>query len=125
MKSRITCLIGAGVALLSFTQFLFSLEYHRLIGIVIGVSLFLFGWKIGWTAYRRLTLFAGHAVLTVGCLVTAYSLYQIPFLETAPSFFEVLDMPLFWGLFTIAGGYCMITHGFCNCAIRLHDNKRK
>jgi len=121
MKAKITFFIGLAVAVLGAVQFAFSLDPVRLVSVAVGLFFLVFGWKIGWTAHRRFTILLGHLGLTIGCLVTAYSLYQMPFLPKAPTLVEVLDLPLFWGLFTVCGGYCMITHGHCSCAIQMHD----
>jgi len=104
-----------------------SFESSRIIGLLIGLFFIVWGWKIGWTQRRNLTLLVGHIAMTIGSLVVAWSIYQIPFLSKAPTLLETLDMPLFWGIFAVWGGYCMITHGYCNCAIRMHDcnTKRK
>lgn len=111
--------------LLSIIQFILSLDYNRFIGIGIGLFLVVWGLKIGWTKNRNLTIIVGHLAVTIGSLVTAYSIYQVPFFEEAPTFFEVIDLPLFWGLFTIWGGHCMITHGYCSCAIKMHNINNK
>jgi hypothetical protein len=121
MKAIKTFCIGLGVALLSSVQFIISLAPHRLIGVAIGVFFIIFGWKIGWTRHRRFTVLLGHLAMTAGCLVSAWAVCQIPFLTSPPTLLETLDQPLFWGLFTIFGGYCMITHGHCSCAIKMHE----
>ncbi len=121
MKARITFYIGVIVTALSIFQLFISFEAHRFIGIAIGVFFILWGLKIGWTTYRNLSVIVGHFAIVTGCLVICYAIYQLPFLKVAPSYIEVLDMPLFWGIFTIWGGNCMITHGYCSCAIKMHD----
>jgi hypothetical protein len=121
MKAVKTFYIGLAVAIINTIQFLFSFSPLRLIGIAVGLFFIIFGWKIGWTGNKNFTTVLGHIAVAVGCLVTAYALYQIPFLKSPPTFIEVLDMPLFWGIFTIFGGFCMITHGYCSCAIRMHE----
>jgi hypothetical protein len=121
MKAIKTFYIGLAVAVMSIVQFCLSLSPLRLIGIAIGLFLVIFGWKIGWTRNRKFTTLLGHFAVTAGCLVSAYAVYQIPFLKSPPSIIEVLDLPLFWGIFTIFGGYCMITHGYCSCSIKMHE----
>lgn len=121
MKARITFYIGVIVALLSIIQFFLSYEPIRFIGIAVGLFFIFLGLKVGWTHNRNLSVIIGHITLTVGSIVTAYAIYQIPFLEVAPSFIEVLDLPLFWGIFITWGGHCMITHGYCSCAIKMHE----
>jgi hypothetical protein len=121
MKARITFYIGVFVALLNTVQFLTTFAAIRLIGIGVGLFFIFWGLKVGWTQNRNLTVIVGHLAITIGSLVTAYAIYQIPFLQNAPSFIEVLDLPLFWGIFTIWGGNCMISHGFCSCAIKMHE----
>jgi hypothetical protein len=121
LKARITFYIGVIVALLNVVQLIVSYDSIRFVGIAVGLFFILWGLKIGWTQNRNLTIIVGHIALTIGCLVTAYAVYQIPFLEKAPSYTEVLDLPLFWGFFIIWGGNCMITHGYCSCAVRMHD----
>lgn len=123
MRAAKTFCIGLAVALLSSVQFGLSRSPVRLIGISVGVFFMLFGWRIGWTRRRGLTTLLGHLAVAAGCLVTAYSAYQIPFMKAAPSMLGVLDLPLFWGLFTVFGGYCMITHGHCSCCIRQHERR--
>lgn len=125
MKARITFFIGLGVALLGLVQFLTSWDPVRLVTFGIGVFLMIWGGLVGWTRYSRLTLLLGHLTLTAGLFVTAWGLYQIPFQSGAPSPLEVLDLPLFWGLFSSAGGFCMITHGYSRCAVRCHERNNK
>lgn len=124
MKAIKTFYIGLFVLLLSITQLVLTGSLIRLIGVFIGLFLIAFGWKIGWTRYKNFTLLLGHFVLVAGCLVTSYAIYQLPFMVKAPSLTETVDLPLFWGLFTIFGGYCMITHGYCNCAMKMHDSNQ-
>ncbi len=121
LKARITFYIGVVVALLNVLQLIVSYDAIRFVGIGIGLFFIFWGLKVGWTRNRNLTVIVGHLALTIGCIVTAYAIYQIPFLEMAPSYTEVLDLPLFWGFFIIWGGNCMITHGYCACAARMHD----
>ncbi|MCX6272223.1 MAG: hypothetical protein NTU44_13590 [Bacteroidetes bacterium] len=121
MKAIKTFYIGLAVALINTVQFFISYSPLRLIGIAVGLFFIVFGWKIGWTRNKKFTAVLGHIAVTVGCLLSAYAVYQIPFIKSPPSFAEVLDMPLFWGIFTISGGYCMITHSYCSCAISMHD----
>ncbi len=121
MKARITFYIGVIVTILNTFQIIISYEPVRFIGIAVGLFFIIWGLKIGWTQNRNLTIIVGHVAITIGSIVTAYALYQIPFLKVAPTFIDVLDMPLFWGIFTIWGGNCMITHGYCSCAMKLHD----
>lgn len=121
LKARITFYIGVIVALLNVVQLIVSYDATRFAGIAIGLFFIFWGLKVGWTQNRNLTVIVGHIALTIGCIVTAYAIYQIPFLEMAPTYTEVLDLPLFWGLFIIWGGNCMITHGYCSCAVRMHD----
>jgi hypothetical protein len=121
MKAKITFYIGVVVTLINSVQIIISYDPFRFIGIAVGLFFIFWGWKVGWTQYKNVTMIVGHIAITIGSLVTAYALYQIPFLPAAPSFVEVLDLPLFWGIFTIWGGNCMITHGFCSCAIKMHN----
>ena len=122
MKAKITFYIGLIVAVLSIIQLCVSFEPFRFIGVAVGLFFIFWGLKIGWTQNRNLSVIVGHIVITIGSIVTAYAVYQIPFLQVAPSYIEVLDLPLFWGIFTIWGGNCMITHGYCSCAIKMHEN---
>ncbi len=121
MKAVKTFYIGLAVTLLSTVQFFLTFSPIRLTGIGIGLFFIIFGWKIGWTAHRKFTTLLGHITMVIGCLVTAYAIYQLPFINQPPTFIEILDMPLFWGIFTIFGGYCMITHGYCSCSIQMHN----
>lgn len=125
MKAKITFYIGLIVLILNIIQFAISLDYSRFIGMGIGVFFIFWGWKYGWTRNRNVTMIVGHIAIVIGSVVIAYSVYQIPFMEAAPSFAEVLDLPLFWGIFTVWGGHCMITHGYCNCAIKMHEKNNK
>lgn len=125
MKARITFWIGLGVAMLSAVQFVLVPDPVRLIGLTVGIFFLFFGWKIGWTRHRGLTLVLGHVAVTLGCLVAAWAVYQLPALTRAPTLVEVLDLPLFWGLFTLMGGVCMINHGTCACCIRQHENRTR
>jgi hypothetical protein len=121
MKARITFYIGLFVILLNTIQLFVSFDAVRFVGIAVGLFFVFWGLRIGWTQNRNLTIIVGHIALTIGCLVTAYAIYQIPFLESAPTYLEVLDFPLFWGFFIIWGGHCMITHGYCSCAIKMNQ----
>lgn len=125
MKARITFYIGLSVLILSIVQMLVHFEPVRFVGIGIGILFILWGWKIGWASYRNLTVIVGHIAIVAGCMATVYGLCRIPFLETAPGWLEILDLPLFWGLFTIWGGNCMITHGYCSCAMSMHKNNNQ
>jgi hypothetical protein len=125
MKAFKTFCIGVFVTILSVAQLALAYSPSRFVGIGIGLFFVVFGWKIGWTANRGFTALIGHLAMTAGCLVTAYGAYQIPFLKTAPTLLMTLDLPIFWGLFTIAGGYCMITHSYCSCAIRMHEDRNR
>lgn len=125
MKAKITFYIGLIVAVLNAIQLIILFEPVRFIGIGIGLFFIFWGLKVGWTQNRNLSVIVGHIAITLGSLVTAYALYQIPFLKNAPSYIEVLDLPLFWGIFTIWGGNCMITHGYCSCAIKMHEKNNK
>ncbi|MRS12849.1 MAG: hypothetical protein EG823_07230 [Actinobacteria bacterium] len=118
MQARITFFIGVAVALLGAVQLVTSWQPVRLLTIGVGVFFMLFGWKVGWTRYPRVSTTLGHLAVAIGCLVTAYAAYQIPFIDSPPGIVAVLDLPLLWGLFIILGGYCMITHGYCACCIR-------
>ena len=121
MKSKITFIIGLSVTLLSVVQFIFNPELIRLAGFLTGLFFMTWGWIIGWTAYRNFTVILGHIAVITGCLLTTWGIYQIPFLTKAPGIAEVFDLPIFWGLFTLWGGNCMITHGYCKCAIHMHQ----
>lgn len=125
MKATRTFYIGLIVALISFVQYLSTFESNRIIGIAVGLFFIVWGWKIGWTRYRNFTVLVGHIAVVTGCIVVAYAIYQIPFLKIPPTFLQVLDTPLFWGLFTIWGGNCMITHGYCSCMITMHQKNNK
>jgi hypothetical protein len=121
MKSVITFCIGLAVTILCTVQYFMSFAPIRLIGVAVGLFFIIFGWKIGWTRNRKFTALLGHITLIAGCLVCAFAAYQIPFLTKPPTLLEVFDMPLFWGIFTIFGGQCMITHSHCSCTIRMYD----
>jgi hypothetical protein len=123
MRAPITFAIGLAVALLGTVQMALAPSPIRGITIAVGVFFLFFGWFIGWTRYRGFTITLGHLAVTAGCLVTAYALYQLPGMRTTPTLVEVLDLPLFWGLFTLCGGICMIQHGTCACCIRRHERK--
>lgn len=123
MKAPKTFFIGLFVFALSLAQLIATGAPGRLIGVGVGLFFMFWGWRIGWTAHRRLSVLLGHLAITAGLLVSAWAIYQLPFLAKPPSLPETLDLPLFWGLFTAAGGFCMITHGYCHCAIRMHDSR--
>jgi len=125
MKAPVTFFIGVAVLVLGTIQFVLSYDPIRIISIAIGLFFMVFGSVVGWTRSKRFTLLLGHAAIVIGCLVTAWAIYQLPFLKTAPSLLEVFDLPLFWGLFTTGGGYCMITHASCACCIRQHEERNR
>lgn len=123
MEAAKTFFIGLFVFILSTVQLILEQNQMRIIGIVIGLFFVFWGWKVGWQKYRGWAALLGHVAITAGCLVTAYGIYQIPFLDHAPTIIEVIDMPLFWGIFVLFGGYCMITHSYCKCAISMNRGK--
>ncbi len=125
LKARITFMIGLLVAMLFTVKMAINPSFTKIPGIAIGIFLLIFGWKIGWTTYKRFTILLGHFAITGGCLATAYAIYNIPFLDKPPLLAEVLDFPLFWGLLSIFGGVCMISHGNCNCTIAAHNKVNK
>ena len=125
MKSPVTFFVGLFVLILCTVQFVLSWSPVRIIGIAVGIFFVIFGWLVGWTRSRTFTLILGHAAVAIGCLVSAYAVYQLPAIKEASGLLKALDLPLFWGLFTISGGYCMITHGYCNCCIRRNETKRE
>jgi hypothetical protein len=125
MKSPITFYIGLFVTLLTSIQMIIHPEAIRIIGISIGLFFIIWAVKIGWTRKRNITVLVGHLAVVAGCLVCAYALYSLPFLKHQPSMLEVADSPLFWGIFTIWGGNCMITHGYCSCTIKMHEMNNK
>jgi len=120
MKAWKTVVIGVGVTILSGIQLAATGNLVRLVGLGIGLFCIVWGWKIGWIEYKGLTTLLGHLVVTAGCLVSAWAVYQLPSMTQAPTLLETLDLPLFWGVFAIFGGYCMITHGYCTCAQKEH-----
>lgn len=120
MKSVRTFFIGLTVVIITLVQLIVTLSWQFLIGAAIGAFFMFYGWKIGWTRYRNLTVLLGHVAVAAGCLVTAYAVYQIPSMKTSPTFLQVLNLPLFWGLFAVWGGNCMITHGYCSCAMSMN-----
>ncbi|MBL8027580.1 MAG: hypothetical protein JNL74_14260 [Fibrobacteres bacterium] len=121
LKARITFFIGIIVTMINIIQFAIEPSAGRIIGIIVGLFVAIIGWKIGWTTHRRFTILIGHIAVTIGAFVTAYGIYQVPFISVQPTAIQVLDLPIFWGLFTIFGGICMISHGHCNCTIRMHN----
>lgn len=120
MRAKKTFFIGLAVSILSLVQLLFDYSGNRWIGLVVGLFFIVFGWKIGWTRFPNFTVLLGHFAVVIGCMTIAYAVYQIPTMTSAPSFIEVLDMPLFWGLFVLYGGNCMIKHSYCSCVKRMH-----
>lgn len=125
MKAPITFGIGLFVAVLGLVQFALDQSPFRLFTAAVGGFFLVLGWFIGWTRHRGFTIALGHLAVTIGCLVIAYGLYQLPFLVQAPTLTDVLDLPLFWGLFTLMGGFCMIQHGSCACCIRNHEARNR
>jgi hypothetical protein len=123
MKARITFGIGVFVLLLGIVQFALSHNPMRLISVAVGNLFVFWGWKIGWATHRRLIVLLGHFAIAVGCLCATYGLCQIHFLSEMPTVAQVLDMPLFWGLFSVFGGMCMIKHGHCACCIAAHTER--
>lgn len=121
MRAAKTFWIGVAVLAIGIAQYIAGGELHRLVTVAVGLFFVVWGWKIGWTRFRGLTVLVGHLAITAGCLVTAWGAYLIPFQSSPPTILSTLDLPLFWGLFTLFGGYCMITHGYCSCAIRMHE----
>ncbi len=125
MKAKITFYIGVFVTIINILQLILSFDSYRFIGIGVGVFFIYWGLSIGWTKNRNLSVIIGHIAIIAGSIVSAYAFYQVPFLSKAPTFFEVLDLPLFWGIFTIWGGNCMIKHGYCSCTIKMHEKNNK
>ncbi len=125
MKAKITFFIGLFVTLLGIIQLFISYSHIRFITISVGLFFIIFGWKIGWTKYKYFTILLGHIAVVIGTILTSYGLYQIHFIQRMPSIIELLDLPLFWGIFTIFGGNCMIKHSYCSCCIRMHEERNK
>lgn len=121
MKARITFFIGVIVTALSLIQLIISYDPIRIVGIAVGLFFMFWGFAYGWTRNRNVTVVVGHLAIVMGILVTSYAIYQIPYMVKAPALWEILDLPLFWGLFTIWGGNCMITHSYCACTIKMHE----
>jgi hypothetical protein len=124
MKAPITFFIGLFVAILSTVQLVVTPSPVRVIGILVGLFFMFFGWVLGWTTHRRFTVLLGHLAMVIGSLLTAYAIYQLPSFKVAPTLLQVIDLPLFWGIFTMWGGYCMITHGHCSCCAKMHESGR-
>lgn len=120
MKAYKTFIIGLVVMSISIVQLIIAYSLLRFIGLGVGLFFVVFGWKIGWATYPGFTVMVGHLAVTVGCLTIAYSIYQLPFVVQPPSLLQTLDLPLFWGLFTLFGGQCMIKHGCCRCTMAMH-----
>ncbi len=121
MKAKITFFVGSAVLLLGLTQLALTQEPIRAFTVAVGAFFMLWGWKIGWTRHRGLTLWLGHAALVAGVWATVHGATRLPFLQRPPTWLEILDLPLFWGLFTILGGMCMIRHGHCACCVASHE----
>jgi hypothetical protein len=121
LKAKITFFIGLFVLVISSVQLGLSHSLFRLTGVAVGLFFMVWGWKIGWTTHKRLTALIGHLAIVVGCVTIAYGLYQIPFMQKQPNLIQIVDLPIFWGLFILFGGQCMITHGYCNCCVRMHN----
>ncbi|MGC8771726.1 MAG: hypothetical protein ACP5Q5_10805 [Brevinematia bacterium] len=124
MKAKKTFFIGLFVLVLSIFQLILSFNPIRIIGIAVGLFFVFWGWKIGWARNRNLTVLIGHLALVVGGFVISYAIYQLPFIKEPPTVFKIFDMPLFWGIFTIYGGNCMINHAYCNCTIKMHNENQ-
>jgi hypothetical protein len=125
IKAPVTFFIGLFVLVANLAQCCFAPSLGRAAGIFTGLFVLLIGWKLGWTTHRRFTVLVGHIVVAIGAFVTAYAVYQIPFIEIKPSILEVAGLPLFWGIFCILGGICMINHGHCNCTIAMHNRRNE
>jgi len=125
MKAKITFYIGVIVTILNCIQIVLLYDAIRFVGIAVGLFFIFWGLSYGWVRNRNVTVIVGHVAIVIGCLVTAYAFYKIPFLSKAPTLLEVLDLPLFWGIFTLWGGNCMITHGYCACTIKMHESNNK
>jgi hypothetical protein len=123
MRAPLTFVVGLVVTLLGIVLMVLAPSPLRTVTIAVGLFFVVFGWFVGWTRHRGFTILLGHLAVTAGCLMTAYALYQLPGMARAPTLLEVLDLPLFWGLFTVCGGICMIQHGTCACCIRRQEQK--
>ena len=80
-----------------------------LIPLIIGLSLCYLGWRGG----RVPLIIFGHACIVVGCLLITWGMYLLPYSQ--PTLLHTFTRPLFWGLFSVFGGFCANFHAFCRC----------
>ena len=88
------------------------------IPVVIGASLVYLGLRGG----RRGAVIFGHGCIVAGCYLVAWGIYLVPVSSPTPA--GILQMPLFWGLFSIFGGICANFHAFCSCVQRMAGEKK-
>jgi hypothetical protein len=106
--------MGLGVVLIA--SGIFFLAQRLWIG---GAMLVLIGSSLNYLGYlpgRTSTVVFGHMCVLVGCGLTAWGVYLLPYSQ--PTLEHIVFRPLFWGLFSIFGGICAIFHGFCGCVRR-------
>lgn len=120
MKAKKTVYIGILVMLISIVQMMADFSPVRVVSLLVGAFFVLYGWKIGWIDSPNVTVALGHLAIVIGCFLIAFGIYQLPGMTAAPTALEVLDLPLFWGLFTLWGGNCMIRHSYCSCVMTMH-----
>ena len=119
MKIRSLITLSLGIILVGLGVF-FVISGGAMKGLIpmfIGAALC----GLGLSKSRVANLVFGHAVILVGCYLTAWGMYLLPYSE--PKLAHIFGRPLFWGLFAIFGGICAVLHGFCNCILKRTEDK--
>jgi len=114
--SYVTMILG--ILLVVFCCFMFVNGNHVVSPSgLIGLALIYLGWKRNRTA---LVIF-GHSLIVIGAYLITWGLYLLP--VSSPTFTGIIFKPLFWGIFSLFGGFCANYHAFCACVINFKSNK--
>jgi hypothetical protein len=111
-KMFISRLLGLVLMACSILFFINKVEIGGIIVLLIGSALVYLGFKPGGTG----VIVFGHMCVLTGCILATWGFYLLPHSE--PTVAGIFLQPLFWGFFSIFGGICAISHGFCRCVQR-------
>ena len=110
MKTFGTIGMTLGIALVILGIYNLAIkQFYGAIPLIIGCSLIL----LAVFPNRISILIFGHACIIIGCFLTTWGIYLLPYSE--PTITNIFSRPLFWGIFSIMGGICANYHGFCRC----------
>ncbi|MHC4461048.1 MAG: hypothetical protein ACYS6W_03735 [Planctomycetota bacterium] len=108
-KRPVTAVLGFLVISMGAAFIVYWHYFTGFIPCLIGLSLI----YLAFRPSRGAVIIFGHLLLVTGCLLVTWGVYLLPY--SKPTLAHIFGRPLFWGLFSILGGICVIYHGFCRC----------